>query len=87
MAAFGKVVGINLKGEVAVGAGYLVHDHVDDGLREADGVARHLGDGVGHGLHQLGLGAAALPCVVGLEAHAYLDMREGEAFGSFVVAS
>ena len=35
LTAFGEVVGINLKGEVAVGAGNLVHDHVDDGLGEA----------------------------------------------------
>ena len=65
----------------------LVHHHIDDGLGEARRIARHLFDGGRHGLDQLGLGASALPGVVGFQSHAGLDVREGEALGPLVVAS
>ena len=86
-AALVDVVGVDLQCQVAVGAGNLVHDHVDDGLGETCRVAGHLLDGCRHGLDQLRLGASALPGVVGFQAYAHLHVRQGEAFGAFVVAA
>ena len=87
VATFGDVVGVDFESKVTVGTGNLVHDHVDDRLRESSGVAGHFLDGGSHVLDKLGFGTAAFPSVVGLETHACFDMGEGEAFGTFVIAT
>ena len=81
------VVGVDLQGQVAVGTGYLVHHHVDDGLGESRRIAGDFFNGLGHGFDKLGLCAAGFPCVVGLQSHTDFDVGEGETLGAFVVAA
>ena len=87
MAGFRDVFPIDFQGKVAVSTCYLVHYHVDDGLRESYGVARQFHQRVVHGFYQSGLVASRGPGVVWLQSDAAFHVREGEGFGPFIVAS
>ncbi|OAV67460.1 hypothetical protein Barb4_02463 [Bacteroidales bacterium Barb4] len=68
-------------------AGYLVHDHVDDGLREAYAIARHGCEVGSHIIDKVAFTPSVLPRFVGLQSDGTFHVRGGEGFRSLVVAT
>ena len=85
MAGIGDIIAIYLYGQVAMCTGNLIHYHVDDRLRETDGITRHHRKLFRHFLDQVGLCLAELPGIIRLQTDSTLDMGKGESFGSLIV--
>ena len=85
MAGIGDIIAIYLYGQVAMCTGNLIHYHVNDRLREADGITRHSRKLFRHFLDQVGLCLAELPGIVRFQTDSAFDMGKGESFGSLIV--